>query len=30
MQRKELEAIRATKNLSNNVFEIVNIALEGE
>ncbi len=30
MQRKELEAIRATRNLSNNVFEIVNIALEGE
>jgi len=30
LQRKELEAIRTTRNLSNNVLEIVNIALEGE
>ena len=30
LQRKELEVIRATRNLSNNVFEIVNIALEDE
>jgi aminopeptidase N len=30
LQRKELEAIRATRNLSNNVLEVVNIALEGE
>jgi aminopeptidase N len=30
LQRKELETIRASNNLSNNVFEIVNISLEGE
>jgi aminopeptidase N len=30
LQRRELEVIRASKNLSNNVFEIVNIALEGK